>query len=195
MFKIITLLGLFFSLNIIACDVLPMYPKLRLKERYFSIGTSVGLYIDGQEVAQLEEKVLSLSTTIILKVKNKIVAKSEKKMFSFGSKTEITDCDGNLIGTIEEQVLKSLTSISSQYNLYDKNHVFLANSEMSQFLSTSLVIKGKDGQLTAIRDRINIMSDSWTINQVGNLDQRLLLFIPVMKTLSDNKERKSKKNR
>jgi uncharacterized protein YxjI len=191
--KIVLLLFLMISFNLIACDNFPMYSKIRLKERYFSIGTNVGMYVDGEEIAVIEEKLLSLTTKIVLKQKNKVIAQAEKKLFSFGSKTEITDCNGKLIGTIEEQILKGLISLSSQYNLYDENHVFLANSEMSHILSTSLIVKGKNGELKAVRDRINWLSDNWTITQVGGLDQRLVLFIPVMKTLSDNKARKKKK--
>lgn len=190
--KIILFVLIFICNLSFSCEIVPMSPKIRLKERYFSVGTNVGLFVNGSDFLEIEEKIFALTKKMTMKYNGKIVATATKKMFSFGSTTEIIDCDGKLIGTIEEQILKSLLSVSSQYNLYDANHQFLANSEMSAFLSTELSVKGKNGELKAKRDLINILGDNWTITQIGDLDQRLVLFIPALKILNDNHNRKSK---
>jgi hypothetical protein len=163
-----------------------MIPKLRAKQRYFTTETRLNYYSNGSDVAYV-----SFDKEYSLLLNGKSIAKTKTTKSSSGINYVITDCENVIIGYIEMQEIKGLTKTTMVYSLFDKTHLVIANSDTMSLISKEFFIKGKNVELSAKRDIVNIISENWTINQIGDLDQRLVLLMPAIKIITETKRRQN----
>lgn len=112
------------------------------------------------------------------------VATAKKAFFSLGTKIDVFDCKGRMIGAIKKKLFGSLLSVSSEYSILDKEGRELAKSRKVEFGATSITLS-KDGQAIAKLERPWLrIRDIWSINifDHNTIDSRLLVMIGVFKT-------------
>ena len=95
--------------------------EVTLKEKVLAIGTDFKI-IGNDQIGTIKQKVVNITTTFDMYDNDEnLVARSEKKLISWGSKTEIYDENHNKIGSIEEEILKSLFKVVTEYRIFDTN--------------------------------------------------------------------------
>ena len=77
---------------------------------------------------------------------------------------------------------------SSQYSILDAEGKEVASSEKLDFFGTEVTVKDQQGNLVAHLEKpmLNIGGDKWKVSFSGDVDRRLLVFIPAYKTAADN---------
>lgn len=163
--------------------------EFTLEEHIISIGTDFSIVAD-QKIGTIKEKVVNLTTTFeIYDINNNLQARSEQELISWGTQINIFDRNHNKIGSIEEEVFKSLFKVHTEYRIFDKYGKQIAVSEKFDVISTNFEIYDMSNNLICKikRPMINVFSDSWNVKMYGNnVDRKLLLFIPAYKTCRDN---------
>lgn len=163
--------------------------KIKLEEEVISIGTC--FEVTGMNNTVIDEKIVSMTASFTMKTGNAVVARAKQHMISWGSKIDIYDGKGGLIGTIEEEVFESMfSSVYTKYSIYDSKHQLVATSKKHDLMSTKFTIENTKGHVicTITRPAINMMSDTWNITFSNcNVNKALFIFIPCYKTYRDNK--------
>lgn len=191
--KVIFYLFLFtFSLNVFGGD-LPKKVYVKADILNMDGGTDFDIKSDkGDVIGRVVERVFRTTTTFeYFNTKGEKVAYAKKSLFSWGVEMKVYDGKTDrLIGSIHENVMESMFSVSSIYSVYDANNNKIATSEKLSFFGTDIDIYIKSKINTEIsRDAINLFSDTWTIEFKDEaIDRRLLIFIPCYKTVSDKEK-------
>ena len=165
-------------------------PKsMKYDEIMFSIGTDLNLMVDGVKFGKIDEEVLSWGRKFVLYgADGEVIATAKQRKLSWGVKIDVYDAEGEQLGTVEEKVFDSMFSIKSKYSIKDASGAEVANSEKLDFLGSSITIDDLDGNTVAEMSKpaINLMGDNWTAEFSGDVDRRLLVFIPAYKSAADN---------
>ena len=140
----------------------------------------------------IQERMLNLARTFEYFDHNKqLQAKAKARLLSWGTHIDVTDAQGLKIGSIEEQVIKSLFKVSTSYVIKDATGAEVADSGKLDLFSTEFKIKDRSQKTIATMNRSNfdIGGATWHCHVDADIgfDKRLLLFIPAYKTASDNK--------
>lgn len=179
---------LFLTIIMVSVSGMAQLPnKFSLSEKMISIGTCFDISgVNGV----INEKVISMTASFKLSIDNKLVGSSKQRMFSYGSKIDIFDSKGSVIGSVEEQVFESLfSSFYTKYNIYDSKGKLIATSVKHKLMATSFTIKDVNGAdiCRISRPMINVLGDEWNITFVKtNYNKLLFVFIPCYKTYRDN---------
>jgi len=164
-----------------------------ITERLSVIGNNFNIDSkSGQKIGNIEEKIISFSTSFILYDKNgDLIAKSKETIFSLVTQIKLYDENDNYIGKIEHKIFENLFSIQNTYAIYDKYDKRLGTSRKLDLFSTSVDIYDNYGKLLVKikRPMINFITDKWEVNIYGDIDNRLVVFIPCYKTYADNKRK------
>ena len=164
--------------------------KFTLNEKMISIGTCFDVSgVNGV----INEKVVSMTASFKLFIDDKLVCSSRQRYFSYGSKIDIFDAKGLLVGSVEEQVFESLfSSFYTKYNIYDAKGKLIAESVKHKLMATEFTIKNVNGVdiCRITRPMINVLGDEWNVTfSKTNYNKLLFVFIPCYKTYRDNRDK------
>lgn len=158
--------------------------QFEMDEVLLNIGTDMNINVNGEKIGKVEERTMSWGKTFeYFDNTDRKVATASEKVFSWGTTIEVFDDKGKCIGYFEEEILESLFSLKSIFSIKDTSGKLIGKSEKMELLSTNIEILSPNGDLVCKLNRpsINLLSDSWNI-EVGNIDKRLIIFIPAYKT-------------
>ncbi|MDD5456005.1 MAG: hypothetical protein PHV30_03115 [Candidatus Margulisbacteria bacterium] len=165
--------------------------KFNVCEKRLTLTTSFSVSSDAGEHGSVRAKFFNLSTQFEFKDKSdNLVATGKKALVSWGTRIDVYDSQNNKIGTIREEVLKSLFKRYTSYKILDSNGNEIAKSKKLDFGATGITLYNPSGKEIATIDRpwINIFRDNWNIDikDRSAVDMRILVLIGAYKTYSDN---------
>jgi uncharacterized protein YxjI len=164
-------------------------PDFEMKEKFLSIGTDLAISSGNGSHGRVEQRVMNLGKTFeYFDGNGALKASARQKVLSWGVEIEIFDEHKNKIGTVKEEVLKNLFSIKSYYLILDAQGRTVAESAKLDLLATNIEMKDKSGKIvvTMKRPAFNLVTDKWTVSVKGEIDKRLVVFVPAYKTSADN---------
>ncbi len=163
-----------------------------VREKFFAIGNDFEIYSSDEKkfAGKIVQKILNWTTTFeLLDEKGVLVAKAKSRFWALGSTIDVTDDKDVKIGTVKEDILKSLWKITTTYSILNTKDQVVGTSEKLDLFSTKIDVKDSKGQVVFQTKRpwINLVTDKWETSYSGTtLDPRLLVFIPAYKTAADN---------
>lgn len=169
--------------------------KFEMDENVMAIGTDMKVFTDEGSLGKIEERTLRLGTTFeYFDSGGEKQATAKKEAISWGVQIDIFDGEGTKLGAVHEKVFESMFSIKSQYEVFGPNGETIASSEKLDLVGTDITIKDPSGDVVATLERpwMNFGGDRWRVDITGDIDPRLIIFIPSYKTSADN-ARKAKK--
>ena len=179
----------------------PQLPaEFMIKERILSFTDTFDILAGGKKYGVITQKILSLTRSFKYKdADGNLVAEARSRILSWGSHIDVTDNLGQPIGSIKEQVFKSLFKVYTAYSILDAGGKEIALSEKVDWIGTKLAISDKQGRLVAVIERpwINFFSDHWTVKvrDPQAVDSRLMVMIAAYKTSVDNARRQEERSR
>lgn len=176
-----------------ATEIKELPNKFEMDEVIMTIGTDMNINVGDQQVGKVEERTLNWGKTFeYFDNKGHKIATGKEKALSLLTTIDIYDSNDKKIGTFEEELFKNFFSIKTYYSIKDASGKLIAESEKMDWLSTNIEIFSPSGEILCKMKRpaFNLLSDSWKVEVLGNIDKRLIVFIPCYKTSADN-ERKS----
>ena len=158
--------------------------------KYISLGTNMTLSDNQGPFASIEQRLLNMTPTFqYFDSSHTLNAQAKQKLLSLGTKIEISDGNGQTIGSVEENVLKSFFSIKTSYSIKDANGREVASSEKLDWAGTKVTINDPSGKMLVnmTRPMWDLGGATWTVNVEQDLpfDKRLVVFIPSFKTAAD----------
>ncbi|WPU65370.1 hypothetical protein [Peredibacter starrii] len=186
-----------------ACPSIELPTQFKAREQWASLGVDMDLSANKTRLGEIEERVVRLTPTFDLyNIDGKKVAHARKKLFSWGTTIEVSDCEGNLIGKVKENILRSIWDFYTRYEILDANDNVIAATEKMEFFSTEFKVfthkdKKKEEIMRMTRPMINVLVDNWNIKilKEGVIDPRILVMIPAFKTSSDNEQREKEEKK
>lgn len=163
--------------------------SLTMDERVLSIGTNLEVLEHGDKFGEIQQTIMSWGKQFKLFDKNgALIATAKQQAISWGVKIDIYDAQGLHIGTVKEKIFESMFSIKSQYAIVTPGGEEIASSEKLDFFGSDVTVKDRAGEVVVrmTRPMLNIGGDKWKVSFSGELDRRLLIFIPAYKTAADN---------
>jgi uncharacterized protein YxjI len=160
--------------------------KFDIDQDFVSIGSDFTVSSGGV----IEERMLNATTTFEYKKDGSLVAKAKESMFSWGVEVIIYDGTGNKIGSVEEEIIDGLFSMSTIYSIKNADGNVVGKSKKLDFVGTDIDIYDNDQNLVVTMDRpmFNVLADTWHVTVHNkNIDTRLVMFIPCYKTYADDK--------
>ncbi len=173
------------------CPVPKLQDEFILNERIISLTTTLDLEDDNGKFGTIKEKLISLARSFTYTgPSNETIATAKQKLFSWGVQIDVFDCARKKIGTIKENILKSMFKTYTTYSIEDASGEIVAISKKVSWLATSFSLKTPEGKDIAKMKRpvINFFGDKWKM-QIENhkqVDPRLYIMIAAYKTSADN---------
>jgi len=184
----------------IAAQEVPNIPQsFSIRERFFSLTDSFDLKdSEGKRFGRVSEKLISLTKSFTYKdADGKKLARARAKFFALGSTVVVEDGEGRRIGTINEDVIKSLFKVYTHYRILDAQDNVVASSEKLEALSTVVLLRDNSGRIVAelrrgFTQNLLRLTDRWDVRiyESDSVDPRLLVMIAAYKTSVDNDRRK-----
>ena len=176
------------------CPVPDLPNDFILNERVIAWSTTLDLEDEEGKFGKVAERITSLTRSFNYDDQNdNRIATARQKILSWGIQVDVFDCENNKIGTIKENVIKSLLKVNTEYSILDPHGNLIAQSNKVDWLATSFTLKDDWGAVVATIERpmFNWFGDNWTINIVNNdvVDPRVLVMIGAYKTSVDNQRR------
>ncbi|MBI5210456.1 MAG: hypothetical protein HY927_10845 [Elusimicrobia bacterium] len=169
-------------------------------ERFFSLFVEKFDLKDpaGRSFGLIEGRFFRLTKSFqFLDAKGDKLAEARARFFALGSTVDVTDPQGRPIGTIKENIFKSLFKVYTSYNILDGQGRVVAESEKVEWLSTQMALRAPDGRVVAevrrgFKENLFRFTDRWdvTIRDPKAVDPRLVVMIGVYKSSVDNDRRK-----
>jgi uncharacterized protein YxjI len=150
----------------------------------------------GDNYGKIEERTMNWGRTFELfdNSRNKIATANEE-VLSLYTDIKIKDESGKLIGSVEQEIMDSMFSIYSIYSIKDGSGQVIGKSEKLDFFTTEIEIVDNSGNpLVSLDKEFMSIGDSWNIKSNGNLDNRIVVFIPAFVSAAQA-ARKSKSNK
>lgn len=170
--------------------------QLRIVEKVTMLGLDMGVSANGIELGRVEQRMLNITPTFeLIDGSGNKVARAEQKLLSWGVQIDIFDQSNNLLGTLKEEVIENLFSISTKYSIVDPKGKILGTSDKLSLFGTDITIKTPDGQMVMKLDRdlINVFRVGWTATvHSEKIDLRLVAFVASYKTYADKKREEEK---
>lgn len=169
-------------------------------ERFFSLFVEKFDLKDpsGRAFGRIEGKFFRLTKSFeYLDAGGNKVAEARARFFALGSTVDVTDAQGRSIGTIKENILKSLFKVYTNYSILDSGGRVAAESEKVEWLSTQITMRAPDGRVVAevrrgFKENLFRFTDRWDVKILDPkaVDPRLVVMIGVYKSSVDNDRRK-----
>ncbi len=174
----------------------PLPNQFTIRERFFSLTDTFDLKAGNQKLGTLTEKFFSLTKSFLYDDSSgRCAAKARARFFSWGTRIDVANCQGQKIGSIKENVFKSLLKVYTVYSILDAHDREIAKSRKTEWISTDVVLRRKDGGLIAELRRpwLNVFVDKWTVRvqDARAVDSRLIVMIAAYKTSVDNDRRRA----
>lgn len=166
--------------------------RFTMKESILSIGTKMKISANGQDYGTIHEEIFNITTVLNYKnVGGEFIAKARKKIFSVGSVAEVFDANGVFIGSIEQEILESLVSFYSIYTIKDENGDVIGKSKKIKILTNQVEIYDNSGDLAIeFNEKLISIGSKYNVSVYsGEIDKRLIIFVPVFITDSKNKSK------
>jgi len=156
--------------------------NFQMKQKLLTFGTDMWLTNDNRDnFGKIEERIFSWGKKFeYIDNTGKKLATANEQIFTLWTKIDITDENGKHIGMVEQEVIESLTSlIYSVYSIKDANGKVIAKSKKIDFFTTFVDLYDmEDKPVASFRKRVFTVSDKWDVNITGDIDKRLIVFIP-----------------
>jgi len=166
-----------------------------IHERVISLVTKFDLTAGSASFGTITQQFFSLARAFTYDdASGRCVARARARILSWGSHVDVTDCADRPIGSIKEQVLKSLFKVHTTYSMLDASGAEIATSTKVGWISTEVTITRPDGRKIATLSRpwLSILSDIWTVKLADQaaVDSRMIVMIAAYKTSVDNARRR-----
>lgn len=175
-------------------DQLPS--NFNMDEELITFGMDMNISSGGDTYGKIEERTMNWGRTFELfdNSRNKIATANEE-VLSLYTDIKIKDESGKLIGSVEQEIMDSMFSIYSIYSIKDGSGQVIGKSEKLDFFTTEIEIVDNSGNpLVSLDKEFMSIGDSWNIKSNGNLDNRIVVFIPAFVSAAQA-ARKSKSNK
>jgi uncharacterized protein YxjI len=175
-------------------DQLPS--NFNMDEELITFGMDMDISSGGDNYGKIEERTMNWGRTFELfdNSRNKIATANEE-VLSLYTDIKIKDESGKLIGSVEQEIMDSMFSIYSIYSIKDGSGQVIGKSEKLDFFTTEIEIVDNSGNpLVSLDKEFMSIGDSWNIKSNGNLDNRIVVFIPAFVSAAQA-ARKSKSNK
>jgi uncharacterized protein YxjI len=175
-------------------DQLPS--NFNMDEELITFGMDMTISSGGDNYGKIEERTMNWGRTFELfdNSHNKIATANEE-VLSLYTDIKIKDESGKLIGSVEQEIMDSMFSIYSIYSIKDGSGQVIGKSEKLDFFTTKIEIVDNSGNpLVSLDKEFMSIGDSWNIKSNGNLDNRIVVFIPAFVSAAQA-ARKSKSNK
>jgi uncharacterized protein YxjI len=175
-------------------DQLPS--NFNMDEELITFGMDMDISSGGDSYGKIEERTMNWGRTFELfdNSRNKIATANEE-VLSLYTDIKIKDESGKLIGSVEQEIMDSMFSIYSIYSIKDGSGQVIGKSEKLDFFTTEIEIVDNSGNpLVSLDKEFMSIGDSWNIKSNGNLDNRIVVFIPAFVSAAQA-ARKSKSNK
>lgn len=175
-------------------DQLPS--NFNMDEELITFGMDMDITSGGDTYGKIEERTMNWGRTFELfdNSRNKIATANEE-VLSLYTDIKIKDESGKLIGSVEQEIMDSMFSIYSIYSIKDGSGQVIGKSEKLDFFTTEIEIVDNSGSpLVSLDKEFMSIGDSWNIKSNGNLDNRIVVFIPAFVSAAQA-ARKSKSNK
>ena len=175
-------------------DQLPS--NFNMDEELITFGMDMDISSGGDTYGKIEERTMNWGRTFELfdNSRNKIATANEE-VLSLYTDIKIKDETGKLIGSVEQEIMDSMFSIYSIYSIKDGSGQVIGKSEKLDFFTTEIEIVDNSGSpLVSLDKEFMSIGDSWNIKSNGNLDNRIVVFIPAFVSAAQA-ARKSKSNK
>lgn len=180
------------GVEIVESVALPKSFSLSIEEKVLAWGTDFNI-VEGENVlGKIDEKILSWGATFNFSDNQaRPYGSTKSEVFSWGSKAHVYDAKGNEIGLIEEEILKSLFKVATEYTIRSALGKVLSVSKKMELLSTEVLLyDSSETQVIAklYRPAFNLVGDKWQLEvyDSSKIDLRFLLAICAHKTYVDN---------
>lgn len=199
--KLIMVLGLFSTVSAYAvCPEFNPPAKFKAQEELISIGTDVLLSEGKVRIGEIEERTLRFTPTFeLFNVEGLKIASAHKKFFSWGTTIEVRDCEGNIIGSVKENIFKSFFNFFTSYDILDPAGKTIAVTKKFEFFAPEFIVADLNNEPVMILKRrmFNILIDTWNVEILKKdvVDPRIMTMIPAFKTSADNKKREEEKEK
>ncbi|OQW50824.1 MAG: hypothetical protein A4S09_10885 [Proteobacteria bacterium SG_bin7] len=173
------------------CPIIRQQQSYNINQKFFTIGSDFDILSGEHKLGKVIQKVFNWGKTFeLLNENGQLVAKARQQVVSFGVKVDVYDCQNRVIGSLQENILKSLFKIQTVYSIMDGNGQLAGQSKKLDFFGTDITFFNASGQLNASLSRpfINWMTDKWVLVLNGNstVDSRILFFTAAYKTSADS---------
>lgn len=167
-----------------------------MDEELITIGTDMDITANGDNYGKVEQRTMNWGKTFeLFDTSGNKVASAQQEVFSLYTDIKIKDENGKLIGTVEEEILDSLFSLYSIYTIKDANGQVIAKSEKLDFFTTSIEIFDHSGnKVVGLEKAFLSIGDSWSVEFSGNIDKRVIVFIPAFVTSAQAERRSSQES-
>lgn len=166
--------------------------QFQIKQKILSIGTDMWLTNNEREnFGKIEQRVLNIGKTFeYIDNTGKTRLRAKEKVLTLWNQIEIFDENNQKIGMVEQEVIESLSSIYSIYSIKDKNGRVIAKSKKLDFITTNVdFYDNNNNHVATFRKKLLTVSAKWDVNVTGDIDKRLVIFVPAFITSSqDNKK-------
>lgn len=184
------------TLSLYAAEAPRLPDEFTITERIISLVTTFDLAANKRSLGTVQKRFLSLATKFDwYDPSGALVATGRKQILSWGATVDVFDAENVKLGTIKEQVFRSLLKVYTYYSILDASGKQIAESEKVDWLATKFTIRDNKGYVVAEISRpwINWFRDRWTakISDHKAIDSRLMVMIGVYKTDVDNARRAS----
>jgi uncharacterized protein YxjI len=175
-----------------ACPKIDLPSQYNLKEKVLSWTTTLDVTdANGSNEGQIVKKLFSWGIEFDYTNQfGQYAGQGHTEVFSWGKQIDLKDCQGNQIGGIKEDILKSLFKISTVYTLTDGSGQKVAESDKFDLGTTDFTIRDIHGSTVATLHRpfFNLVGDVWQVNlqNVTTVEPLTLLMIGAFKTDADD---------
>ena len=151
-----------------------------MDEQLIAIGMDMDITSGGDNYGRVEERTLNWGRTFeLFNPSGAKIATAKQEVFSLYTDIKVKDENGNLIGSLEQEIMDSMFSIYSIYSIKDASGKVIGKSEKLDFFTTEIEIVDSSGNLLVSLDKAFMsIGDSWSVKTNGNLDNRIVVFIP-----------------
>ncbi|MBI4348282.1 MAG: hypothetical protein HY553_15685 [Elusimicrobia bacterium] len=175
-----------------AAPVLPA--NFTLYEKFFTIMDALELKSGNTSYGRITQRFWAWSKAFYWDdPQGRRIANARARILALGSTVDVTDAAGHKIGTIKEEILKSLFKIWTTYKILDPQGRQLASSAKIELFSTEITLKRPDGRAVALlrrgfKENFLRLTDRWdvTVQDASAVDPRMLVMIAAFKTSVDN---------
>lgn len=176
----------------------PLPARFKVRERVLSWTTTFDIMDDSRTYGVVAEKLLSLTRSFTYTdASGACVAQARQRLLSWGSHVDVTDCQGRAVGSIKEEVLKSLFKVHTTYAILDAGGRELAKSTKVDWIGTQVTLTAGGRTVAELkRAWLQWFRDTWEVQVVdpAAVDPRLIVMIGAYKTSVDNARRRESKD-
>lgn len=167
-------------------------------ERVLSLTSTFDICSDEKIFAIAHKRFLATTTTFDLEDgEGQSIATATARYFAWGTAADLVDSNGELIGSIEEEVVRILPW--AEYRVFNRQNQIVAIAKMN-FWGTCFELTApnnlEDVYATIHRPFFQIFRDHWTVEILkreifdeGQIDPRLLLTLAIYQTDKDHRDR------